>query len=365
MKNIIVYIPFPIDENASSAPKLRARNMIGAFQELGYKVFVVSGYSQERREKIKEIKKLIKEGTHFEFLYAESDTTPIIFNDFDHIPRHPLQTLCFFKTLKKNDIPRAYFIRDFYNKFPNLKKDLSLIKYILTSTFFDLETKLFSGLLDIVYTPTEFFHQYIPQHENLKLSTLPPGCTEPEVKKIRKKGDKLNIIYVGGISSAYTVDKFLEAVSECSFANLTVCSRENEIKNLNLSEKVLKAKNISFISKNSKEIKEELQKVDLYCITTSTDIKDYYFNTIHYKSMEATSYLLPSIVISGSSQDKLFKPYNISWATKNEVKDIKILLEQIYNNPEEIEQKKKNCLKARKAMSWKQRAIQVVKDLDV
>ncbi len=60
--NIIFHHPLPLNPNATSASGIRPLKMLEAFRSLGYEVDVISGYSSERKKRIKEIKKKINEG---------------------------------------------------------------------------------------------------------------------------------------------------------------------------------------------------------------------------------------------------------------------------------------------------------------
>ena len=58
---MIFHHPLPLNPQATSASGIRPLQMIKAFEALGYQVDLVTGYAQERKEKIKQI----KQTTHF------------------------------------------------------------------------------------------------------------------------------------------------------------------------------------------------------------------------------------------------------------------------------------------------------------
>lgn len=55
--------------------------MIKAFEEIGYHVDYVMGYGKERKSQIEKIKRNIRNGVKYEFLYAENSTTPTLLTE--------------------------------------------------------------------------------------------------------------------------------------------------------------------------------------------------------------------------------------------------------------------------------------------
>ncbi|MDC4646009.1 hypothetical protein OHV73_19385, partial [Acinetobacter baumannii] len=87
--NIIFHCPFPLDLNAKSASGIRPIKILQAFRDLGCNVDLVTGYSRERRLAINEIKRKIKNGHQYSFVYSESSTMPTALTDPHHLPLNP------------------------------------------------------------------------------------------------------------------------------------------------------------------------------------------------------------------------------------------------------------------------------------
>lgn len=363
-KSIIFYIPFEFKEKENSAPVLRPVKMIEAFQQLGYNVLVIKGDSKQRKPLIKEIKELILEGEKFEFIYAETATTPIILNDKDHLPRAPFQDFLFFKFLKRQNIPIGVFIRDFYYTHQIYRQSLSLIKYLIGFSFSKLELFMFNCLADCIYTPTQYFHRFIKKNKTLQILTLPPGCNNPSINTTKRKKKKgLNVLYVGGLGPNYRVEEFLEAVSALEFVNMRVCCREEELSKSKNLQKFKECKNIEFIHKTQEELTEEYNACDIAAIPICNDPQDYSFYAIPFKAMEALSYEKPCIVIKDSALDEFFKKFDISWCCKNDKGEYIELLQHILNHQDEIQKKANNCKRAKLKLSWENVAKQVVENL--
>ena len=103
-KRIIFHIPFKIDKKRLSGTNIRPVKLLNAFKELGYTVDFISGYGEERKKTIEQIKQNIKNGIKYEFLYSESSTMPTLLTEKNHFPRYPFLDFNFFKFCKNNGI---------------------------------------------------------------------------------------------------------------------------------------------------------------------------------------------------------------------------------------------------------------------
>ena len=95
MKRCLFYLPYQLKE-ANRARMVRPRKMIQAFRDIGYEVFPVTGYAAERKEKIAEVKRMIRAGERFDFMYAEASTMPMLLTQPHHFPTHPFLDFGFF-----------------------------------------------------------------------------------------------------------------------------------------------------------------------------------------------------------------------------------------------------------------------------
>jgi len=86
MSRCIIHIPNKLNPRMASASQIRPRKMIEAFKAIGCEVDVIEGTSRERALAIKRIKKNIKSGIMYDFMYAESSTMPTLLTDSNHLP---------------------------------------------------------------------------------------------------------------------------------------------------------------------------------------------------------------------------------------------------------------------------------------
>ena len=115
--NMIFHFPLPLDSNAKSASGIRPLRMIAAFESLGYKVVLVTGYFSERKDCIAKIKEKIRRGRKYDFVYSESSTMPTTLTERNHLPLHPFLDWFFFRFCNKKGIPIGLSYRDIYWKF--------------------------------------------------------------------------------------------------------------------------------------------------------------------------------------------------------------------------------------------------------
>ena len=57
-KSCIFYLPYPLEKTGNRARQLRPRKMLMAFRDLGYRVFLIQGYSEKRKVRIRLLKEL-------------------------------------------------------------------------------------------------------------------------------------------------------------------------------------------------------------------------------------------------------------------------------------------------------------------
>ena len=114
MPKIIFHIPMKIDRTRVSASQIRPFKIIHAFKVSGYDIDIVEGYGAERRQQIAEIKRNVRRGVKYDFLYSESSTMPTLLTEKNHLPLYPFLDFSFFAFCKKHRIKIGLFYRDIY-----------------------------------------------------------------------------------------------------------------------------------------------------------------------------------------------------------------------------------------------------------
>lgn len=362
-KRCIFHIPNSLDENRASASQIRPKKMKEAFEHIGYKVDVVWGDADQRKNAIKRIKRNIKKGIKYDFMYSESSTMPTILTEKHHLPIHPFMDFSFFKFVKKNDIKIGLFYRDIYWKFPIYKQEVKGIKYYGAVFAYRYDLFMYNRLLNKLYLPTEYGKNYLISEVKDKLfDCLPPACENYNLEKYNlEKNKKVHLLYIGGIGEQYKIHKLLEAVREFENILLTVCCRKNEWDSVSKEYEFLMKENIKVVHKKGIELEELYSKADI-CLNFF-EVDDYRKIAMPYKTFEYLGHGKPIISSKETAVGEFIEKNGIGWSINYERKSLCDLLKYIQKNPDELEKKKMICRQKIKENTWKERAKKVVLDL--
>ena len=359
MKKIIFHYPLPLNPYATSASGVRPIKMLNAFKQLGYDVAIVDGYGYERKQKIEEVKKRIKNGERFDFLYSESSTQPTLLTEKNHIPKYPLLDFGFFNFCKKRGIKIGLFYRDIYWRFKDYGKNLSFFKKNIAKAFYLYDLYKYNQLVDILYLPSIEMGKYIPIVNSSKFKTLPPGCENIEIDAISEDKSTINLLYVGGLGNHYKMDKLFNVLSKYNKSKFTLCTRKEEWENVK-NEYTL-SNNIQIVHKSGKDLLSLYKEADICMLFVEP--QEYREFAVPVKLYEYIGYEKPIIASTGTLAGKFVEENNIGWAVKYDEDAILMLLKELSENKALIIQKKENIKKIREKHTWKARAKQVVRDL--
>src|SRR5690606_19014948 len=132
----------------------------------------------------------------------------------------------------KHNIPIGLFYRDIYWRFDGYKAKVSWHKRLLAIPFYKFDLWWYQQTLNVLYLPSSGMGEYVPAAFTVPKKALPPGfSTEKDdnlIKKAAPSDKKLNLLYVGGMSSDYEMHLLFQAVSELENISLTICTRKTE-----------------------------------------------------------------------------------------------------------------------------------------
>lgn len=148
-KRCIVHIPNHIEKSGKSGSNIRPIKMKQAFEENGYLVEYISGYGTERKVQINKIKRNIRNGIKYDFLYSESSTMPTLLTEKNHLPRYPFLDFSFFKFCKKNGIKIGLFYRDIQWKFSVYRDNVSWYKKCFSIPMYRYDLRQYKKLLNV------------------------------------------------------------------------------------------------------------------------------------------------------------------------------------------------------------------------
>lgn len=363
MKKIIFHHPLPLNPNATSASGIRPLRMLEAFKSLGYQVDVVSGYSNERKRAIKVIKKNIKSGVKYDFVYSESSTMPTVLTDPHHLPLHPLMDFMFFRFCKRNNIKTGLFYRDIYWVFESYSKNLNWVKSTVAKLSYKYELYFYNRYLEKLYLPSMAMGDYIPIVSEKKYVALPPGhdVTKDNVQPVYiiNRNDKIKIFYVGGMVG-YNMHFLVSVINNRDDIELTICTRLNEWKAVK-SEYPALSENIKVIHKVGKEMVQVLQSNHLVSVYIKPE--EYRDFAVPFKLFEYLGNRKPVIASQGTLAGKFVSENGIGWTIPYNKNDLNVLLDNLVSNPDLIIDITKKMDEIAENNTWQARAKQVVKDL--
>lgn len=364
MRRCIYHYPNPVDEKSGVGSALRPHQMLKALREIGYQVDAVTGYSTERKEKIRQVSENIKNGVEYDFVYSENVNDPTLMSDRDHFPRHPFMDFQFFKLCRSHGIPVGLFYRDVYWKFPVFQSTVSWVKRMILIPMFAYDLKQYRRRLDLMYLPTMRMQQYaIPGFPSRELP--PGGVLRPESyerKRSRTPSEgSLRIFYVGSLSSLYDNRLLFQAVQETPDVYLTVCTHQKQWESVRPDYEKFLCDRIEVVHKSGDALREYYENADVaaYCLNHD----EYLDMAMPIKVFEAISYGTPLLATSIYSIAQMIRRENIGWVAGTSVEGIREMLEYLKANPEEIREKTENTILAAQRNTWQCRARQVAGEL--
>ncbi|KMT22614.1 glycosyltransferase [Clostridium cylindrosporum] len=365
-KKCIVHIPFLIGGGQQpSGSQIRPMKIIQAFKNIGYDVDVVSGYAAERKEKIKMIRKNIKDGVKYDFLYAENYTEPTLLTESHHLPTHPFLDFSFFKCCKDHGIKIGLFYRDVYWRFDIYKESVGTFKTAVATTFFKYDLKKYNEFLNILYFSDRNMYHYLPFKFQGKIDELPPGIDtsvnkEQDAKPIDENG-KINIFYVGGIGELYNMELLFEAVNKTEEVFLTVCCREGEWNTWKTKYEKYLNDRITIVHKSGDDLKPYMENADLLSL---------FFEPIEYrkfcvgvKMYEYMTYKRPLLSTKGTSMGTTVEKYDIGYNINYSLDELVDLFNKLKNNKSLLNEKINKIEEVFDDHTWEARARKVAKDL--
>ncbi len=344
---------------------VRPNRMRAAFESIGYQVDDVSGYGDERKAKIAKIKENIKNGVVYDFVYSESENSPTLLTEEDHIPRHPALDFSFFAYCQKHGIPVGLFYRDMHWRFPLYKKAVSAAKRAILIPLFHYDLYQYRRCLSRIYLPCVQLHEFIPK--GLAYDALPPGgVAQKELLERRRlhtgEAGTLRVFYVGNVAGdIYNLETFCRAVKETPGVYLTICTQEDTWKSAFEQYRNVMCDRIRVIHKKSHELTPYYEEADVFSCCLGAN--SYISRAMPIKVFEAIGYGIPLMITESIAAAAVVREEDCGWCIPDQVEQIKQTLSFLRDNPEEIAAKTANAIAAVPRHTWKARAQKVADDL--
>jgi len=358
MKRALFYHPQPLASHPVKGSEVRPVKMQEAFRAIGYQVDSITGFSYERKKKMRKVRALIQEGVTYEFAYVESWNIPIPLSDDHHLPLRPLQDYAFFSFLRRNQIPIGIYYRDIYWQAEEHAYENVWWKRIPKRLFLWIEWAMFCRYMSHLFLPTWEIRNLLPTDwPAAQTSALPPGCQiHPNGETVYTTGKPIELFYVGGVTPPYyDLTSLFELIEDLDGVHLTVCCREPEWAGQASHYQNIDLQDVKIVHASSDEIGTYYQSADL--VADLRTPKGYLRTALPIKTVEAIGYKVPTIMRKGSSAANFVEEENTGWTVDSQ-EEAKHLLQHLRESRQRIAAKQEKIQAAQDRNTWNARAKQ-------
>lgn len=361
-RRMIFHHPLPLFPDAASASGIRPVQMKRSFEELGYEVWEVTGYTRERAERAADVRYAMRCGTRFDFCYSESSTMPMTMTNPTHLPSRPFLDLGFFRSLRKNGIPVGQFLRDIYWVFPEYRESLSFLKVHAALAAYEWDLRTLRRHVDRVFLPSLKVGEYI-NLGNVPVSALEPG--HGHVEPLPGPDTGLSLFYVGGIGFDYKLHELFAAVKQAWEKNLDVllivCLRPEDWGAVKHEYEQWECPAIEVVHGHGNVLQEYFERTNIATIVV--DLDEYWKLGVPVKLYDYIGAGKPVMVTKGSLAGDMVERMEVGWTVDNSSEAVIKLLERLANDPQEIQRVRDRVLAQRDAYTWRERARQAAEEL--
>jgi len=348
----MLFISFIDFGDMSSGSSVRPQRMYRAFEELGYKINLLSGLQNRKLERNRNVYKKYREfkiNGIPDFCYVEPPSGPL-FNLCDHL---------LLIWLKLHGVPIGLFYRDAYWKFADWWQVKGLKRFFLIKMQqFDLF--IIKRTCKVVFFPTKSMAALFKLPHTDVLPPAGENFITPQHELTRKA------LYVGGVSKAYGTDILLEAFEiineqEKKDIQLTIVCRQHEMGSYFDKYRL----------KPWLEIKHASGDEQLGPIYTDHDIalypshRDFYMDfCMPVKIFEYLSRALPIVCTSCREASGFVEKHGIGIVTEDNAQDFAQKVIMLYDNQLLLNEIRQNCEKTLlNGNLWQHRAKQAANEI--
>lgn len=352
----VLYITHVDMKDCSSGSSVRPIKILNAFNELGWQVDIVAGFSNPanipaRTATVRKFIKKLKTESDYDFCYIEPPAGPM-FTPAD---------LSLMKLVHKKKIPTAIFYRDAYWKLADWFKNCtsSALKTRVICAMQKYQWEFIQKYCDVIYGSTESFCEAMEPIRKMKL--LPPAG---EILEKTTDGipNKKRIVYAGSFSEKaggkILIDA-MEIVNRTMKIDLELVCRKPEFDSMGIDAQKYSWLHVRHI------FGEELNKLYLTCdcavIPREFDL--YMSIALPVKLLEYISYGFPVVASDINETTKFIKKYDIGLVCDCTAQALAESIIKIYSDEKQFKKYHDNAIKALMSENlWTHRAQQIAKD---
>lgn len=328
--------------------------MIEAFRQIGYDVAVVYGDGAERKKSIAAIKRSIRGGVKYDFLYSESSTLPTLCTEKHHLPSYPFLDFSFLSFCRRHGIRVGLFYRDIYWRF-SFGNDSWKMKCLKPFYIYDLI--MYRRLVDVLFLPSKEMLGYIPLGFPGRVEELPPGAGKMSFTKTGMPGQGLNLLYIGGLVPHYDLRMLVKAVSEIPEITFTLCCRKKEWMRVGHFYDGLLSDNIRVVHKSGDELDALYREADLFCIYVKAH--EYWKFAVPFKLFESIGHGCPVLASEGTWTADFVSREGIGPVCRYDADELVRLLKELAGNRGKLAEYRKRVTDIAPEHTWQMRCRKV------
>lgn len=361
-QRMIYHHPLPLDPEATSASGIRPCRMREAFQEIGYEVWEVTGYSKERRAKAGDVEHAMRAGVHFDFCYSESSTMPMTMTNPNHLPTDPLLDSFFFRHLHRSGVPVGQFLRDIYWRFPPYRRSVRFPKREAALAAYAYDMWTLRHHVDHVFLPSVQMAKHV-NLGNTPFSALPPAHAHD--KPLLGPAEGISLFYVGGIGSHYSLHRLFEGVKNAHRQNvdvkLTVCVRPDDWDAVKHEYAPYDCPAIQIVHGHGAQLRPYFEAANIASLFVEP--MDYWQLAVPVKLYDYIGAGKPILTSQGTLPAQLVEEQGLGWAIEYNPNSLLDFLVNLSRDPNGLTRAREAVLAHREVHSWRERARQVVATL--
>jgi hypothetical protein len=356
---MIFHHPLPIEAAGASGSRVRASAMLAAFRELGYDVLEATGYSAQRRAALRQLRHELREGARFDFMYAESATTPSALADPHHLPLSPWLDPSLFMTVRQAGIPSGLFLRDLHYVFEIFPPRFPGWKRRALELFHGHDLRWYRRGIDHLFLPQAEMASALPGGWPAeRLSALPPGTTPvidtPELEP--DQNGKLHLLYVGGVlPPLYDLTGLFAALRGLEHVRLTLCCRSAEWQSQRGRLGAFNPRQVRVVHASGPALTKLAASAHVFALALGEH--PYLQLTVPVKVTEALGWALPLVCLGDTAGTRFAVAQGVGWQAGS-VEEYRALLTGLHEQPELVRAMRTEVLKRRGAHTWVERARQ-------
>lgn len=353
---MIFHVPFPLNREAATGSGIRPVQLLRAFEELGFRVWEISGQAKERAAGLKRVRDAARAGTVFAFAYSESSTLPNAFAGPSRRP-HPLLEARFFRFCRRNHIPLGVFYRDIYWRDSGLGTGRQLLVNLLFRLAYRFDLLVYRLLVDRIFVPSAAMAAKIPWVRRQQCVPLPPAA-DPVDSPVPDGPPRL--FYVGGLGEYYKLGECVAAVGERPRTAMVLCTRQ-DLWQRNRADYEPLPTNVEVVHASGTGLQQYFDRSGLGVL---------FLEPIPYREFAAPlklyEYLAqgkPIIAVDGSLAAQFVVENGIGWSLPYRREALVELLDRLTADPVEYRRVRERVLSVRADHTWTARAGQAAAEL--